>query len=69
MTTIELHTPTASCGSCRATIAEAFESVDGVASALLDLTSKRTTVTYDPAIVDEAVIVTTLTQAGYAPAS
>lgn len=68
MQTLDLHTPTASCGCCRANIAEAFEEVTGVDSAVLDLGTKHTTVTYDPAVVDEGAIVATLTQAGYAPA-
>lgn len=68
MQTLDLHTPTASCGSCRANIAEAFEEVAGVESAVLDLGTKHTTVTYDPAVVAEGAIVATLTQAGYAPA-
>jgi copper chaperone len=69
MQTIEYHTPNASCGSCRATIAEVFEAVDGVESAVVDLDTKRTTIAYDPSQVDEDVLVTTLTDAGYAPAS
>lgn len=69
MKTVEFETPTASCGSCRASIAEAFEDVAGVDSAVLDLRSKRTTVAYDPATIDEAAIVETLTSAGYAPAN
>lgn len=69
MQTLELHTPTATCGSCRANIAEAFEEVAGVESAVLDLGTKHTTVTYDPDVVDEGAIAATLTQAGYAPAA
>lgn len=68
MQTLQLHTPTATCGSCRANIAEAFEEVAGVGSAVLDLDTRDTTVAYDPTVVDEDTIVTTLTQAGYAPA-
>lgn len=68
MQTLELHTPTATCGSCRANIAEAFEEVTGVESAVLDLGTKHTTVAYDPTVVDQDTIVATLTQAGYAPA-
>ncbi len=67
MKTVEFETPTASCGSCRANIAEAFEDVAGVESAVLDLRSKRTAVAYDPATIDEAAIIETLTSAGYAP--
>ena len=69
MQTVEFETPTASCGSCRANIAEAFDDVAGVESAVLDLQSKRTTVVYDPATIDEAAISETLTSAGYAPAN
>ena len=69
MKTVEFETPTASCGSCRANIAEAFEEVAGVESAVLDLRSKRTAVAYDPAVIDENAIIETLTTAGYAPAS
>ncbi len=69
MKTVEFETPTASCGSCRTKIAEAFEDVAGVQSAVLDLRSKRTAVVYDPAVTDEPAIVETLTSAGYAPAS
>lgn len=69
MKTVELVTPTASCGSCRANIAEAFEDVAGVESAVLDLGSKRTAVTYDPTVIDETSIIETLTTAGYAPAN
>ena len=68
MATLEVHTPTAHCGSCQANIAETFEEVTGVESAVLDLDTKRTTVTYDPAVVDEDQIVRTITDAGYAPA-
>lgn len=68
MKTVEFETPTASCGSCRDNIAEAFEGVAGVESAVLDLRSKRTSVVYDPAVVDQAAIVATLSDAGYAPA-
>ncbi len=69
MKNVEYATPTASCGSCRANIAEAFEDVAGVESAVLDLRTKRTAVAYDPAVIDESAIIETLTTAGYAPAS
>lgn len=67
MTTIELSTPTASCGSCQARVAAAFEPVAGVESATLDLGTKRTTIVYDPVMVDRATIVETLVDAGYPP--
>jgi copper chaperone CopZ len=68
-TSIELSTPTASCGACRARIAAAFDGVHGVESAVLDLETRRTTVAYDPDTIDEATIVETLVDAGYPPAS
>lgn len=67
MQTVELHTPSASCGGCKANIAEAFENVEGVESAVLDLDTKRTAVTYDPNVVDVDSITKTLTDAGYTP--
>jgi copper chaperone CopZ len=67
MTTIELTTPTASCGTCAARIEGAFEPVAGVESASLDLETKRTTVVYDPATIDPTAIVATLAGAGYPP--
>lgn len=68
MQDVEFETPTASCGSCRANIAEAFEDVEGVTSAVLDLQTKRTTVAYDPTVIDEPAIAATLVEAGYPPA-
>lgn len=68
-TTIELSTPAASCASCRARIATAFDGVHGVESAALDLGTKRTVVTYDPHTIDEATIVDILVDAGYPPES
>lgn len=68
METMELHTPTASCGSCKAKIAEAFEDVAGVEAAVVDLDTKQTAVTYDPARIGQQQIAQTLIDAGYAPA-
>ena len=67
MQTVELHTPSASCGGGKANIAEAFSTVDGVESAVLDLETKHTTVTYDPAVIDVDAVTETLTEAGYTP--
>jgi copper chaperone CopZ len=69
METVAMNTPSASCGGCKANIAEAFENVDGVESAVLDLDTKHTTVTYDPAVIDVDAITETLTEAGYAPSA
>ncbi len=69
METIALRTPSASCGGCKANIAEAFEHVDGVESAVLNLDTKQTTVTYDPTVIAVDAITETLTEAGYAPSA
>ena len=69
MQLIELTTPSASCGGCKANIAEAFDNVDGVESAVLDIETKRTAVIYDPDVTDVDTIVQTLAAAGYAPSS
>lgn len=67
MQNVAFETPTATCGSCRATIAEAFDDVAGVESAVLDVRTRRTTVDYDPAVIDESTIAATLVEAGYPP--
>jgi copper chaperone CopZ len=69
MRTLDLHTPGASCGGCRDKIAATFAEVPGVESAVLDLDTNHTAVAYDPAQIDEATIVATLTEAGYPPAA
>ena len=68
METIQYSTPTASCGSCKRRIAGAFADEPGVESAVLDLETKLTAVTYDPSSTDSDAIVATLTAAGYEPA-
>lgn len=69
METLTLNTPSASCGGCKANIAEAFENIEGVESAVLDLDTKHTTVTYNPAVIDADAISEKLTEAGYAPSA
>lgn len=66
-TTVEYLTPTATCGGCRDNIAKAFAEVDGVDSATLDLTTKRTTIVFEPARIGTDQLVQVLTDAGYAP--
>lgn len=65
--TVEYLTPTASCGGCRDNIAGAFTDVGGVSSAVLDLDTKHTAITFDPALVGEDELVRVLTDAGYPP--
>lgn len=67
METIVLNTPSASCGGCQAKIADTFQDVDGVESAVLDLDTKHTTVVYDPSVIALDTIERTLADAGYAP--
>lgn len=65
MESVTLGTPTATCGSCRAHIAEVMEDVEGVSQADLDLGSRRTTVVYDPAVIDRSRIEELIGEAGY----
>lgn len=65
--TVSYRTPDASCGSCRNAIENAFTDVDGVIAATLKLDPSETSVTFDPSVIDEHVIVRILTEAGYAP--
>lgn len=65
METTTLNTPTATCGSCRAHIQEVMDDVAGVSSAQLDLRNRQTTVTFDPAVIDQARIINIITDAGY----
>lgn len=65
METVTLNTPSATCGSCRAHIREVMEDVAGVTDADLDVRTRRTTVTYEPSIIDESRIKQVITEAGY----
>ncbi len=64
---IDYQTPTATCGGCQDRIASAFSQIDGVASAALDLKTKRTTIVFDPARIDPRELTAVLTDAGYPP--
>lgn len=63
--TITLNTPDATCGSCQAHIKEVMDEVDGVSAADLDIRTRRTTVVYDPAVVDQKTIEQLIGEAGY----
>ena len=65
MQTVTLNTPTATCGSCQAHIAEVMGDVPGVARAELDLATRRTTVEFDEQFVDVSRVVQLITEAGY----
>lgn len=65
MDTTTLNTPSATCGSCREHIREVMEDVTGVADADLDIRTRRTTVTYDPSIIDQGRIEELIVEAGY----
>ena len=64
---IDYTTPTATCGGCRDRIASAFPQIDGVASAALDLQTKRTTIVFDPARISPRELTAVLIDAGYPP--
>ena len=64
---IDYMTPTATCGGCRDRIASAFSQIDGVASAALDLKTKRTTIVFDPARISSRELTAVLIEAGYPP--
>ena len=53
------------CGSCVGNIKSALESIEGVGSVEVNLTSNRGRVTFDPDDVDSNSIAATITQAGY----
>lgn len=65
METITLNTPTATCGSCAAHIREVMEEVTGVTEADLDVQTRRTTVVYDPTVIDQDKIAELIGEAGY----
>ncbi len=65
METVTLNTPTATCGSCKAHIQEVMDEVDGVTQADLDIPSRRTTVVFDPAVIDQPAIERLVAEAGY----
>ena len=66
METININVPTVHCQSCKLTIEEALDELDGVADSDVDLDTKQVTVAYDPDAVDVATIATTIEQAGFA---
>lgn len=66
METLNLAVPTMHCTSCKLTIEEALQDLNGVADSDVDLDAKQVTVSYDPDTVGIAAITTAIEQAGYA---
>ena len=65
MDTLHLNVPTVHCTSCKLTIEETLEELDGIADSNVDLDTKHVTVTYDPDTVKLAAITAAIEEAGY----
>lgn len=58
-----------SCNGCEATVIEAVEALDGVASATANHEADEVRVEHDGATVDDATLAETIENAGYEPAA
>ncbi len=65
METIDLSVPTVHCRSCKLTIEETLEELEGIAASDVDLDAKRVTVSYDPGAAEPAAITAAIEQAGF----
>jgi copper chaperone CopZ len=65
METLHLNVPTVHCRSCKLTIEETLEELEGVAESDVNLDTKKVTVTYAPATVGIIAITTAIEEAGY----
>ena len=65
MDTLHLNVPTVHCMSCKLTIEETLDELDGIADSDVDLDTRRGTVTYDPDTVKIAAITAAIEEAGY----
>lgn len=54
------------CKTCKSTIEETLKSVEGVLVSLVNLSSKKVSIKYDPLKTDEAKIKAVILKAGYA---
>ena len=61
----ELNVSNLSCGSCVSNIQNALAQVDGVGQVDVSVTSGRSQITYDPALIQPAQIAKVITDAGY----
>jgi copper chaperone CopZ len=66
METLNLAVPALHCTSCKLTIEEALEQLNGVADSDVDLDTKQVTMSYHPDTVGNAAITAAIEQAGYA---
>ena len=65
METLTLDVPTVHCRSCKLTIEETLEELDGVVRSDVDLDTKQVTVAYDPDTVEITSITASIGEAGY----
>jgi Cu+-exporting ATPase len=57
------------CTNCAGTIERKLRKLSGVSSAIVDLAGEKLTITFDPAQIDEKVIITSIQQIGYSIAT
>ena len=69
MERIELKVDGMTCGGCVTSVQNALNQRDGVSSATADLDSGVVTVEFDPAQIQQALIETAITEAGFDVAS
>lgn len=65
METLRLDVPTVHCRSCKLTIEEALDDLDGVDSSDVSLDDRRVAVTFDPGTTDTSAIKAAIEEAGY----
>jgi copper chaperone len=53
------------CGHCKAAVQKALMETEGIKDVFIHLPSGKTTVTYDPAIVDTEKMIAAVKSAGY----
>jgi copper chaperone CopZ len=64
METLDLNVPTVHCRSCKLTIEETLEELEGVADSDVNLDTKQVTVSYDPDTVAIPAITTAIEEVG-----
>jgi len=65
METLHLDVPTVHCRSCKLTIEETLEELDGIIRSDVDVDTKQVTVSYDPDTVEIRAITSAIEEAGY----
>ena len=66
METVTLKVDGMTCGGCAASVTRALKTTPGVSDAVVELTAKRATVTFDPAKTSVPAIKSAIDDAGYA---